>query len=109
MPHPGRGLQPVPRARGLARLRPGRHREQDPAARGVRRRHLPGEGPAARALHAGRSERDVLDQRILQESLRQGRGGALRAFLRDRSAGLRQGGHRLGAREVFRTNMSERR
>ena len=43
MPHPGRGLQSLSRARRVPRLRARRHREQDRAAGGVRRRHLPGE------------------------------------------------------------------
>src|SRR6185436_15357065 len=105
VPHPRRRLQPLPRPRRLARLGPRRHQEQDQAAGSVRRRHLPGAQPAARALHAERSARHVREKQIREGRIRRGSRGALQPLLPHRSSGLRQSGDRLGTPQILREDM----
>src|SRR5688572_28147025 len=105
MPHPGGRLQSLPRPRRLARLRPGRHCKEDGTAGSLRRRHLRGQESAARSVFFERSRRCFCQERLRQTGLQRGSRRALRALLPQRGGGLRQGGHRLGTREVFRAHM----
>ena len=108
VPHPGRRLQPLPRARRRARLRARRHREQDRAAASAssatstRRASLP-RVPYTLREAIGR----VRSERIRQARVRRRRRRALHPLLPHRGSGLRQGGHRLGAAAVLREDHDE--
>ena len=105
VPHPRRRLQPLPRARRRARLRPGRHRQQDRAA-----------GDASSATSTRRATCRACRTRWRRRSTRfaasefakrafgDGRRRALHPLLPHRGGRLRQGGHRLGTQALLRTH-----
>jgi NAD(P)-dependent dehydrogenase (short-subunit alcohol dehydrogenase family) len=104
VPHPRRRLQPLPRPRRLARLRPRRHQEQDQAAGSFRRRHLPGAQPAARAVHA-QPGLETFEKSAFVKKAFGARSSSTTAISTAPEAALRQSSDRLGTSEILREDM----